>query len=306
MPFHAKVSTTFLPDIYLTRTEAGGSKYVREPKTVAQSGTDAIVALVYLSGSFTCEIDGRTETIQANEIVFLDLDRPITIQAEKVDNISLVIARQRLEDVSSSVTNIHGYVLRSGAIHDLLLSHMRTCIEVGHRIPTTEAAAVSDVTVRMVAASWNNVTRRTTISARQAGLASLRDIKQFIEGHLGDKDLGPPLLLKVFNLSRATLYRMFEPIGGVAAYILERRMHKAFQIISTLEAEKPRIKQLAMSLGFEHASAFSRAFKKQFGVSPQDVRRNQVIPEDASDKPWKIPRVVALAVEETKRKKQGP
>jgi AraC-like DNA-binding protein len=35
---------------------------------------------------------------------------------------------------------------------------------------------------------------------------------------------------------------------------------------------RPRISQLAFELGFSHPSAFTRAFKDFFGMSPKDVR----------------------------------
>lgn len=298
-PFHARVTGTCLPDIYLTRTVAAASRYKRDGKTIAKSGTDAIVVLAYLSGGFTFETDERTQAVGANEIAFFDLGRPLCIEAAFVDNISLVVSRHRLEELTASVRDIHGYVLKSGATRDLLLAHMHACVDVGHRMPAADAAAISEVSIRMVAASWNSVIRHTAAAPRHTGLVSLGDIKSHIEAHLGDPALGPAQLLQTFSLSRATLYRMFEPAGGVSAFILERRMHRAFQLITAPGADKPRIKQLALAVGFEHASAFSRAFKKQFGVSPQEVRLRQVVPKDASAKPWKVPRSVTPLMTDT-------
>lgn len=304
-PFHASVATTCLPDLYLTRTVATASRFERHGKTITKSGTDAIVVLVYLSGGFTFETEGRTETVQAREIAFFDLRRPLSIQTEHVDNISLVVTRHRLEELTASVRDIHGYVLKTGATHDLLLAHLHACIDIGHRVPTVDAAAISDLTIRTVAMSWNSVARRHAAATPHIGLANLGDIKNHIETHLGNPALSPAWLLQTFSLSRATLYRLFEPIGGVAAFILERRMQRALQILTTPDTDKPRIQQLARDVGFEHPSAFSRAFKKHFGVSPQDVRLRQTYPKDASARPWKVPRsaqaLVADAVDRPPR-----
>jgi len=290
--FEAHVSTACLPDIYVTRTIASATRYERNSRTIAKSGTDAVVVLVYLSGGYTFDIEGRAETVHANDVAFFDLRRPLSIQTDHVDNISLVISRQRLDEIIPSVGDFHGFVLRSGAARDLLLAHMQAVVDVGHRLPASDAAALSDVTVRMVAASWNSMSRHTLGAARDAGLATLADIKQHIEHHLHRPELGPAWLQDEFNLSRATLYRMFEPLGGVAAFILERRMQRALQMITAPGAGKPRIKQLALDVGFLHPSAFSRAFKKQFGVSAQDVRQHQNTPTEARIGPWKVPQSV--------------
>lgn len=296
-PFQARVDTTLLPDLYLSRTRASGTRYIRDEKVIARSGTDAIVVLVYLSGPFTLEIDGRSQSVLPGEIVFLDLRQPMTIHAEQVDNLSLVVTRQRLEAHSPSVPDLHGFLLKSGALHDLLLSHLQACAAVAPRLPTADADALSDVTVRLVAASLNSMSRRLAASARHADPAMLGDLKRYVEEHLEEPDLSPSGLTQAFGLSRASLYRFFEPLGGVSAYILERRLHRAFAQLTAKEGEAPPLQAIASQLGFSHTSAFSRAFKRQFGVSPQTVRRHQHVPPDAAARPWKVPRAAQPLVE---------
>ncbi|WP_163099763.1 helix-turn-helix transcriptional regulator, partial [Acinetobacter baumannii] len=79
-------------------------------------------------------------------------------------------------------------------------------------------------------------------------------------------------LLDEFGITRSTLYRLFEPVGGVSTYITERRLHYAFRQIAGGVEPHQRISQLAFALGFSHPSAFTRAFKDFFGISPRDVR----------------------------------
>lgn len=288
-PFEARVASTCLSELYLSRTVAGGSLYERSPQTMARSGTDAIVVLVYLNVGFALELDGQRHAVAPNELVFFDLRQPLRIHAEKVDNISLVLPRQKLEELGVAVRDLHGFVLKSGVSKHLLLSHLHACIEVAPCIPAADAQAISDATVRLVAACCQGLSRRVLEDGGHSGLATLGEVKAFIETRLGDPDLDPGTVLSAFGLSRATLYRMFEPVGGVAAFILERRMHKAFQQMTALDASKPRIKQLAMALGFVHPSAFSRAFKKQFGLSPQEMRRGHKFPSEPSARPWRVP-----------------
>ncbi|MEE2929174.1 MAG: hypothetical protein VX599_00510, partial [Pseudomonadota bacterium] len=52
-------------------------------------------------------------------------------------------------------------------------------------------------------------------------------IRKYIESHLGDQTLLPAQICNLFNLSRATLYRMFEDDGGVRRFIQDRRLHSA-------------------------------------------------------------------------------
>ncbi len=49
-------------------------------------------------------------------------------------------------------------------------------------------------------------------------------ILAFIERNLARTDLSPTLICRQFGLSRSALYRLFEPIGGIAACIRNRRL----------------------------------------------------------------------------------
>lgn len=288
-PYFARSSVSCLTDLILSRAVAAASRFERGRKTIARSGTDDVVVLAYLSGRFTFEIDRRQELVEADEIAFFDLSQPLCIQTEHVDNVSLLISRRRLSELGLSLQDVHGFVLRQGALKALLLAHMRALAEQAPEIRAVDSPAIADATIRMVGACLHPAARHMAAKAAQAGLASLVEIKAFIEGALGHSALGPGLLLVEFNLSRATLYRLFEPVGGVAAYILDRRLRRAVQMLTAPHTDKPRIKQLAIELGFAHPSAFTRAFKKRFGFSPNEVRSLQgyvdnplwAVPEEA-------------------------
>ncbi|WAP71367.1 AraC family transcriptional regulator [Jiella pelagia] len=74
------------------------------------------------------------------------------------------------------------------------------------------------------------------------------------------------------GLSRSTLYRLFEPFGGVAAYILERRLEQAYRALGD-SRDLRLIGTIAHGLGFAGESQFSRSFRQRFGRTPSEVRR---------------------------------
>jgi AraC-like DNA-binding protein len=73
-------------------------------------------------------------------------------------------------------------------------------------------------------------------------------------------------------LSRASIYRLFEPIGGVRSYIQQRRLMHAYQIISNPSHFEEGIASIAAKLGFTESTAFSRAFRSLYHMTPSDVR----------------------------------
>ena len=93
-------------------------------------------------------------------------------------------------------------------------------------------------------------------------------IRRFIDRNLAAPKLGPEMIAASFGLSRSTLYRLFEPTGGLSAYIRDVRMRRAYEEITSPARANRRIGPAAFALGFRNFSAFSRAFRETYGLTP--------------------------------------
>ena len=95
--------------------------------------------------------------------------------------------------------------------------------------------------------------------------------RRFAQANLFDRDLGSPMMQRELGLSRARLYRLFEPFGGVSHYIQHRRLLDAHAALADANDQR-RIVDIAEERGFNDGAEFSRAFKRAFGYSPSEVR----------------------------------
>jgi len=93
-------------------------------------------------------------------------------------------------------------------------------------------------------------------------------IRNFIEDNLSDLSLLPAEICNTFNLSRATLYRMFEADGGVRRYIQDRRLHSAIWDLADGGIHRGRLTEVAEKWGFSSNANFNRAVKSAFGMPP--------------------------------------
>jgi AraC-like DNA-binding protein len=170
-------------------------------------------------------------------------------------------------------------VLEPGALTRVLLGMMEECMAIGPAMTLAEARPIADAIIGVAVACLENLSREQLPANAGSGTASLAAMKGAIERRLTDAGLGPQTLLDEFAITRSTLYRAFEPLGGVSAYITERRLRYAFRRITDPAKPRLRISQLAFEFGFSHAPAFTRAFKAFFGMSPKDVRTLAAHPE---------------------------
>lgn len=119
---------------------------------------------------------------------------------------------------------------------------------------------------------------RATLPSRTGGLpcgtiaeeARMADILDYIDTHLGECELDERMIRLAFNLSRATLYRWFQGLGGVARYIRERRLRLAHRHLQRNPACS--LTWLLYEVGFASERQFQRAFQARFGMSPASWR----------------------------------
>lgn len=98
-----------------------------------------------------------------------------------------------------------------------------------------------------------------------------KDLRAFVDRHICDTALGVEFLCRQFNISRPSLYREFAASGGVANYITQRRLERAYyQLASAPEGYKP-IKDIAYGVGFGDPGHFSRLFRRRFGLTPKEA-----------------------------------
>jgi AraC-like DNA-binding protein len=123
----------------------------------------------------------------------------------------------------------------------------------------------------MVAAAVAPSAARLAVARGQIDVGRRERVRQVVRRHLRSPSLRPKTLCRLVGMSRSNLYRLFEEKGGVAQYIQGHRLVEAHAILADPANTKP-ISVLAEDLCFAEASSFSRAFKREFGGTPSELR----------------------------------
>ncbi len=257
--------------IVLGYSDGSSSLFDRSVPTIARFCVEDVLVQFYRGQAYEATANGSTEVIQPGTLVLFDLTRPMSIRANVVANTSLTIPRALLAPLLANLDGLHGSVVRpGGALHGLLIDHMRAMRRHAVRTQVSEASAIADATAALVAACFGASAEGYDAAVRAVPAISLVRLRDFIEANLRDPRLGAAMIMRTFGVSRATLYRLFEPLGGVANFIAERRLAKVFRSLAS--GERERIGVVAARWGFLNSSSFSRAFRNAYGMSPSDVR----------------------------------
>ncbi|MEP0709119.1 MAG: helix-turn-helix domain-containing protein [Parvibaculum sp.] len=93
-------------------------------------------------------------------------------------------------------------------------------------------------------------------------------IRTFVENHLLSPDLTPGMLAAEFGISRATVYRDVEEMGGLQRYIIRRRLEEACKELAFGPDMRGIVGDVANRWHFSSTAHFSREFRRRFGFNP--------------------------------------
>jgi AraC-like DNA-binding protein len=95
----------------------------------------------------------------------------------------------------------------------------------------------------------------------------------FIEAHLKEPDLAPPAVARALAISPRYLRMLFAADREtVSAYILRRRLEECARQFASSLWRGQTITEIAFANGFNATPHFTRAFRRQYGVTPRQYR----------------------------------
>lgn len=248
----------------------GAFTYGRDARKIAATGLELVLVQIIVDGEDHRRA-GRDEVLaRPGDVCLLDLTRVSESSTTQCSNLNLAVPRDAFDARDVDLDPLHGLVLRrESAGAQLLKSHAESLMRVAPGLRPEEAYGVGRATIDLLAGLTLG---RGGESTRQAAAETQRTrMRRFIDANLHDPDLGAELLCRRFGVSRASLYRLFAPLGGVSEHIRNRRLRRVFEALSD-PAQPLAMSQLAERHGFTAWSSFSRAFKARFGMTPGEAR----------------------------------
>jgi AraC-like DNA-binding protein len=211
------------------------------------------------------------------DVMFVDLSQALTMRQsapkDLVDEVTLWTVRDRILPLVSDENALHGLVLKADSpVGAVVAATMRAFAGSAPRMRLTDFDAVAGGLVALAAKSIAPELARASDVWAPPPLASFVTIRRYIDRKLATPELSADSIAAEFGLSRASLYRLFEPVGGIAKYIRKARLSRAYQEITSAELSNRRIGHIAYRLGFKNISAFSRLFHEVYGVPPGEAR----------------------------------
>jgi AraC-like DNA-binding protein len=268
--FVARATTWRLGPLLLGSLVVPAARFRRRAERTRGETCDHWVIAVAKRGSFTVgTADGTAEVAAGMPYVF-SLADAFEGGCSDTDWLFIIIPRETFPELVIAIDRCRGAVL-TGSM-GVLLGRFLSSLESELPLMTeAELPRLVAATQAIVAACIAPSIQAGPDRARQIEYTRRERVRQAIRRQLRSPTLTPARLCRLVGMSRSQLYRLFEPLGGVARYIQAERLRETYRALAD-PGNARRIREVAEDLGFYDASAFSRAFRREFGCTPTEVR----------------------------------
>lgn len=266
--FAMRVSRWRFDQMVLHERRANAVIHERSPREVAD-GLDHVIAHLVVSGDYEAD-DGRGfRSVSPGAILLLDMQRPMRTRAHSSHVVTVSIAREIARATLGNLAKVHGTILSGSHVlplADFLLSLCRRA----RQLPRSAAVPLAQAIAPLLAAAAD------AVPATEDGALSPRGAfdraRLIVDRHLDDPGFSPDMLVKMSGLSRTTIYRLFQPHGGLMVFVANRRLESARLMIADPH-DRRSLAEIAAACGFATEGYFARKFTAAYGLGPGPYRK---------------------------------
>jgi len=255
-----------LNDVAVNRATFDRYRLARGARHLRKGETDHIAVRLYVRGRTTAVCGDLPVVMVAGSVTLFDRRYAMHGLAEPGLVYGCLLPRHKIDTsvfnrapaITWPVTSPQGQLLSNA-----LLTTWRA-------LPRTRAADAEALAAGLIGL----VNGLLPAQVRQEALpdeATLAAMQSFIERHLHEPDLDAAALCRTFACSRARLYRLFRPCGGVERHIRDRRLQRCLNELTRAHPSARRVGAVAAAWGFDDPSHFHRLFTARFAITPSDA-----------------------------------
>ncbi len=238
---------------------------------IGKDGKEALTIQLVLSGKENFTIDEKRIVLGAGDVLIWNTLQPMQFEVvEKLRKLSVTMPLHRvrswLPNSWHSIENSLPHFSPGAEFLSSFISAMSPAFLAGS-LPDSDALTESLLGVLV-----------NVLGDRGPAPMGLREmqldlVKRYIAENLADPALSPEMIAGARRISLRYLHALFEgePVTAQQHIILQR-LRRCRRDLGNPVMVARTITDIAFSWGFQNSTHFSRRFKAEFGMSPQDYR----------------------------------
>lgn len=274
--FYGRVGSLQLGEVTLADIVSTSLDVVRSEAEIGASDDQWYELTIQIEGECAFEQNGRDLVTTPRTMVLYDSRRPYRMRFRgPYRQISLKVPRAALRERAPNVDRLVALPIDAATLPGRFIFDLSAGLcERPQEIAPALAGRLEMHVLELLATSLAGA-EAGDISA--SGLAQIERIKAHILARLDDPELSPGSVAAALNLSLRRLYELFEAEAQpLARYIQCQRLDRIRRALTDPLKRGIPVTTIALDGGFKDFSHFSRAFRRQYGVSPGAYRNEKV------------------------------
>lgn len=207
----------------------------------------------------------------AARILALDMNQPVRMRRSACRVLTFFASGALVAETFPDPEALHGRSIQNATpLTRLAIAHVAA---LGQNIASLSAPAAESAMrtgTQLLVAAFGKQAGLSGNARAAARAAMFGRVRRYIQANLHRSELSPESVLNALQLPRPTLYRMFQHEGGLGTYIRHLRLRHAANDL--VRYPHLMVTDIAYGIGFKSASDFTRAFRRAYGMAPQDFR----------------------------------
>ncbi|MGY2890520.1 AraC-like DNA-binding protein [Bradyrhizobium sp. USDA 4524] len=251
--FLVEYLTCNMADVVFTSGRFAAQSFARVIKPSHGAPVDIWWLYRVRSGEARFETAERRIHAMPGAMFLISLDEDFRGTITDYDGLVLGLPRRSFADMADQLDGICN-ILLEGNLIELLADYLDRLEARITLMSSEELRQAGRATAQMIAACIQLSSDRLERARGAVEPVLFERARLYIETHLADFDLTPDRIAQQLRISRSALYRAFESVGGVAGYILRKRLRAAHAELVT-SADR-QVQEIAYRHGFKLASDF--------------------------------------------------
>jgi len=272
--FEARNRCLSLPGLQLMEGASSPVKISRDGRFLAD-GNDDVVLAINRAGSVIINSGGKEQSLRDGEAMLLSAGEPASFHRTSYGrSFSLRVPRMMFE---STVVSVDDALMRiipaAGGALKLMDDYATWLLNTGS--VDQDLLNLSVRHIQDLLALTIGPTADFADTARTRGLraARLKLAKSFIATNSHRHDLSVASVAASLNVTPRYVQRLFEADRTTfSEFLIGQRLTRAHRLLCDPSSVQAAISTIAYDVGFGDLSYFNRRFRRQYGLTPREVR----------------------------------
>ena len=270
-PFHMGLSLEFAEPLALFAAD-GCAHHARRMSDDDDGGR--VVVHFQIDGHCTINTEGRETLLKPGDLTLHRVSRSQDLHFhEPYRQVCAVLPGSSLALDPGDWSRLAGAAIPTATgTAAVLADHLQSLARHADALQQPGAAALTQITVGLICATLQGLDRDRPGPCQGLKAYHLERVKRYALARLHDPGLDMDRVADGVGLSTRYIHRLFEDESlSFMRWVMKERLQRAH---AQLRQTVPRrsIAETAYAWGFSDHAHFTRGFRRQFGMSPSDVR----------------------------------